>query len=95
MGGDWILEKVTGPIETKLAFTPQAMVDFPSVLDVFTVTNLNDSGPGSLRQGIEDANARPGEDEIVFANDGARGTIELANDLPDICRPCQASWKSR
>ena len=33
----------------------------------FTVTNTNDSGPGSLRQAITDANATPGADSIVFA----------------------------
>jgi len=33
---------------------------------VFTVTNANDSGAGSLRQSILDANAVSGADEIVF-----------------------------
>ena len=32
----------------------------------FTVTNTNDSGPGSLRQAILDANASPGSDTIAF-----------------------------
>jgi hypothetical protein len=32
----------------------------------FTVTNTNDTGPGSLRQAILDANATPGADMIVF-----------------------------
>ena len=32
----------------------------------FTVTNTNDSGPGSLRQAILDANANPGADTIAF-----------------------------
>ena len=32
----------------------------------FTVTNTDDSGPGSLRQAIDDANATPGLDTIVF-----------------------------
>ena len=33
---------------------------------VFTVTNTNDSGAGSLRQAILDANATAGADEIRF-----------------------------
>jgi len=42
----------------------------------FTVTSLADRGPGSLRQAILDANARPGPDAIGFAT-GLRGTILL------------------
>ena len=37
----------------------------------FTVTNANDSGPGSLRQAIFDANAAPGADAIAFNIPGA------------------------
>jgi hypothetical protein len=48
----------------------------------FTVTNTNDSGPGSLRAAIEQANANAGADEIVFS-DGASGTMTLASTLPD------------
>jgi hypothetical protein len=32
----------------------------------FTVSHLNDSGPGSLRQAILDANATPGADRVLF-----------------------------
>ncbi len=42
----------------------------------FTVTNLNDSGAGSLRQAILDANTNMGPDDIVFAF-GVRGAIFL------------------
>jgi len=36
----------------------------------FTVTNVFDSGPGTLRQAIVDANASPGHDTIAFNIDG-------------------------
>ena len=36
----------------------------------FTVTNTDDSGAGSLRQAIDDANATPGADTIAFAIPG-------------------------
>lgn len=42
----------------------------------FTVTNLNDSGPGSLRQVILDANATADDDTIAFQS-GLSGTITL------------------
>ena len=35
-------------------------------MSIFTVRNINDRGVGSLRQAIEDANARPGLDKIRF-----------------------------
>src|SRR4051794_2773094 len=46
----------------------------------FTVTNLNDTGPGSLRQATLDANQNgPGSDDIVFAS-GLTGTINIGTD---------------
>ncbi len=47
-----------------------------------TVTNLNDSGAGSLRQAISDANSA-GSADIVFQS-GVTGTITLASALPAI-----------
>ncbi|MBI5957473.1 MAG: hypothetical protein HY866_01970, partial [Chloroflexi bacterium] len=51
----------------------------------FIVTNTDDSGPGSLRQAILDANAHPGADTINFNISGAGPhTINLLSPLPDI-----------
>ena len=46
----------------------------------FTVTNLNPSGPGSLLQAVQDANANPGSDTIAFSA-GLHGTIALTTTL--------------
>ena len=40
----------------------------------FAVTSLGDSGPGTLRQAIANANANPDQDTITFAS-GLSGTI--------------------
>jgi len=50
----------------------------------FTVTNLNDSGAGSLRQAILDDNAAASADTITFAPSLGTATITLALTLPDI-----------
>src|SRR5262245_22144173 len=44
----------------------------------FTVTNLNDAGPGSLRQSILDANAKTGPDTIGVVA-GLSGTLILTS----------------
>ena len=52
------------------------------------VTNINDSGPGSLRQAILTANASAVPDTIHFAIPGPGvHTITLAALLPEIARP--------
>lgn len=49
---------------------------------IFTVNNLNDSGAGSLRQAMLDANGTAGADEIrLFAG---VGTIDLLTPLPTV-----------
>ena len=54
----------------------------------FTVINTNDSGAGSLRQAIVDANARIGSDWIAFAIPGsAPFTIAPYSALPQITDP--------
>lgn len=55
----------------------------------YTVSNTNDSGAGSLRQAILDANASPGLDTITFAigASGSQQTIQPASALPTISGP--------
>ncbi|HVG33668.1 MAG TPA: DUF4394 domain-containing protein [Pyrinomonadaceae bacterium] len=54
----------------------------------FTVVNTNDSGAGSLRQAILDANANGGQDTIGFNIPGSGvQTITLASNLPTITDP--------
>jgi Ca2+-binding RTX toxin-like protein len=52
----------------------------------FTVNNLSDSGAGSLRQAIDDANVTPGADQITFQS-SLSGQITLASQLPNINDP--------
>ncbi|SRR6266496_5297828 len=55
---------------------------------VFTVTNTADSGSGSLRQAILDANSNSGADTIAFAIPGSGvHTIPLFSALPQITDP--------
>jgi Right handed beta helix region len=52
----------------------------------FTVTNLSDSGSGSLRDAITQSNGASGANTITFAS-GLSGTITLASHLPTITQP--------
>ncbi len=58
----------------------------PSVAQaaIFTVTNTNDSGAGSLRQAILDANANSGADLILFELGSGVQTIRPTSALPAI-----------
>jgi hypothetical protein len=60
----------------------------PAAAATFTVTNGNDSGPGSLRQAIIDANANTGFDTITFNIPGTGPhTIAVNTTLPGINSP--------
>ncbi|KQP44266.1 DUF4347 domain-containing protein [Pseudorhodoferax sp. Leaf274] len=88
LGGNWQLEMQTGHIEAQLAFGLQAQARWQGLLATYTVTSTADSGAGSLRQAILDANNTPGADTIGFAIAGTGvHTIALASALPAITRP--------
>src|SRR5438045_7543360 len=59
-----------------------------SLFNAYAVSNTNDSGSGSLRQAIRDANAHLGADTISF-NIGGGGlrTISPTSGLPSITDP--------
>jgi hypothetical protein len=62
-------------------FRPQLeQLEQRALLSTLTVTNLSDSGPGSLRDAINMANASP-DSTIDFAP-GLTGTIKLRSTLP-------------
>ena len=62
----------------------------------FNVTNTNDSGSGSLRQAILDANAAGGADTIAFNIVGSGvHTIAPATELPAITSPSRSTGTRR
>ena len=81
VGGDWTLEESAGRIETRSLVAS----GWNGTLAGFVVINTNDSGAGSLRQAILDANTLAGTDTISFnIAGGGLKTISLASALPMI-----------
>src|SRR5207245_7441898 len=75
-------------IRLKIALTAVMLVlalSTGALANTFTVTNTNDTGTGSLRQAITDANNQSGLDTIDFniPGTGVR-TITPATSLPNI-----------
>ncbi len=79
--GDWDLEFTTGKITAAKVLKPEIMAAYHGILGTITVTNNNDSGTGSLRQAI--ANANPG-DTIQFDSSLANQTITLTTGQLEI-----------
>ncbi|MDR4503110.1 MAG: DUF4347 domain-containing protein [Nitrospirales bacterium] len=85
LGGDWDLEISTGTIETTAVIGEASQAVWEGLLATYTVTNTNDSGAGSFRQAILDANANVGTDTIGFNIAGAGPhTITPTSVLPNI-----------
>lgn len=82
------INKYFGSLFNRKAFLGLSFVFFITLFAgnvdaaIFTVGNLNDSGAGSLRQAILDANANAGADEIRVQ--AGVGTINLLTPLPAI-----------
>ena len=58
-----------------------ALAPLPVSANTYVVTNLADSGSGTLREAINNANSNPGHDTITFS---VSGTINLTSALPDL-----------
>ena len=90
VGGDWTLEVTTGQVETSLAFSSEFQQGWSATLATqFTVSTTADSGLGSLRQAIIDANAsaNAGEPDVIafdIGADGSQQTINLLSALDPI-----------
>src|SRR3954468_23709075 len=68
-------------VKTKLAMAIESLED-RRLMSTYTVTTTADSGAGSLRQAITDANNHLGADEIHFAIGSGAKTITPSKGLP-------------
>ena len=82
----WLLAFVFSTEASMDSSKPGLVVSAPCA--GLNVTNTGDSGPGSLRQAITDANTNPGLDTICFNIPGAGvQTIAPLSALPPISDP--------
>ncbi|MFN8595362.1 MAG: choice-of-anchor Q domain-containing protein [Anaerolineae bacterium] len=71
-------------LSVTLALHSASVTKAHSLSTTFTVTNTNDSGPGSLREAIVNANTLGGDDVIDFNLSGCPCVIVLSSTLPVI-----------
>jgi filamentous hemagglutinin family protein len=77
LGGNWNLEYQTGTMSSALAFRPETMQNYQNTLLTYTVLNTNDTGAGSLRDAIVNANGTVGvADTIRFDTTGVFATAQ-------------------
>jgi hypothetical protein len=80
-----ITTKLTNKLRTLFTLAVVMVLAGAAFPATFTVTNTSGSGPGSLREAIESANANPGSDFIAFSISGTGPhTISLVSGLPEI-----------
>jgi CSLREA domain-containing protein len=83
--GNWTLEYQVGQLQSSTTDVANSASQWQGELTTYVVTNIADSGAGSLRQAILDANLNAGSDTITFNVAGsAVQTIDLQSALPDI-----------
>jgi hypothetical protein len=71
----------TSPRHPRRRFRPEvSALEGRALLSTFTVQNLNDSGPGSLRAAIAQAEGTTGTNLVAFTR-GLTGTIDLGSPL--------------
>src|SRR5687768_5491119 len=66
----------------------------PAFAATVTVTNTNDSGPGSLRQAILDVNAGSA-DKIAFAIGSGHQVIQPLSMYPDFTKPATIDGRTQ
>ena len=82
-------ELATQPLPQGFQAPDRSLPEYQSVQATFTVTTAADSGPGSLREAMDAANASPGLDAIAFDINGGGSyeEIEVLSLLPYLTDP--------
>jgi hypothetical protein len=77
----WLTQAAVGTSALAVAAVGTVVTAGPAAAEmVFDVTNLDDSGPGSLREALEAANATPGRDQVRFDH-AMDGVVTLQSPL--------------